>query len=429
MAERMTRPTIEPLDRMPVVAYLTDVEGQWEKLTSFTDDNPCVTLDAEGRLDVAEGAVLVFGGDAIDRGPSSRRVVAALLEAKLRQPDQVILLAGNRDINKTRLPRELGGHPPRSAPPEVLAASRADLLRWIFRNTMGAAQAFEHRRAELTSEGRAPLDDPGASDDAVVQSFLDDLAPGGALTRYLAACQLAYRSGATLFVHGGVTDENFGEAPGEDPRTLDVDVWIARLNAFYATQIGAYITRALDASGRPGWAEIVAYQAPLPGSRLNQKSVVYARPTDDIGNPYLPSRPVIDALRGSGITRVVVGHTPNGDTPSVLRDDGFELVIADNSYGRVDGASKVFLRGDALVVEASAALDDGARVDLIFQTPVDGSSPLGKRDADTGHLVTGRLASGEFLLFRCLEGYRMEQIPASAADLAARRLTAPYRAR
>jgi hypothetical protein len=417
------------LDRMPVVAYLTDVEGQWEKLASFTDDNPCVTLDAEGRLDVADGAVLVFGGDAIDRGPSARRIVATLLEAKQRQPDQVFLLAGNRDINKTRLPRELGGHPPPRAPPEVLASSRADLLQWIFQNTMGAAQAFEHRRAELVSEGRAPVDDPGALHDAVVQSFLDDLAPGGALTRYLAACQLAYRSGATLFVHGGVTDENFGEVPGEAPRATSVDVWIARLNAFYAAQIEAYIARAIDESGRPGWAELVAYQAPLPGSRLNQKSVVYARPTDDLGNPYLPSRPVIDALRRSGITRVIVGHTPNGDTPSLLRDDGFELVIADNSYGRVGGASKLFLRGDELVVEASAALDDGTRIDLVFQTPAGDASPLGKRDADTGHLVTGRLVSGEFLLFRCLEGYRVEQITASAAYLATRRLAAPYRAK
>jgi hypothetical protein len=93
----------------PTVAYLSDVEGLWSKLTSFTEDNPCVALDEAGRLQVAPGCCFVFGGDAIDRGPHSRRVVAALLEAHERQPGQVILLAGNRDINKIRLPRELTG--------------------------------------------------------------------------------------------------------------------------------------------------------------------------------------------------------------------------------------------------------------------------------------------------------------------------------
>jgi hypothetical protein len=84
------------------IAYLTDVEGQWSKLESFATGNPFVRLDANGRLLVAPGARFVFGGDAIDRGPASRRIVLVLLEAKRRQPEQVVLLAGNRDINKMR---------------------------------------------------------------------------------------------------------------------------------------------------------------------------------------------------------------------------------------------------------------------------------------------------------------------------------------
>src|SRR5687768_5160073 len=131
------------------VAYLTDAEGIWPKLASFVEGNPYVAFDAEGRLVVAPGAVFVFGGDAIDRGPSSRRVAAALLELKRRQPGQVFLLAGNRDINKLRLWRELRGYPPRRAPPEVAGGPRPALLKWIFENTMGARGAFEFRREEL----------------------------------------------------------------------------------------------------------------------------------------------------------------------------------------------------------------------------------------------------------------------------------------
>src|SRR5258706_349927 len=53
------------------IAYLTDVEGQWEKLTTFCAGNPLVSLDGDD-LVVAEGATFVFGGDAIDRGPHGR---------------------------------------------------------------------------------------------------------------------------------------------------------------------------------------------------------------------------------------------------------------------------------------------------------------------------------------------------------------------
>jgi hypothetical protein len=48
----------------------------------------------------------------------------------------------------------------------------------------------------------------------VVESFLADVAPEGALSQYLAACQLAYRHDRTLFVHGAVTDESLGSVPG-----------------------------------------------------------------------------------------------------------------------------------------------------------------------------------------------------------------------
>src|SRR5579862_9771528 len=96
---------------MRKVAYLTDVEGRWDKIADFCDANPLVSLE-EGRLRVADGAVFVFGGDAIDRGPQARRVVRLLTEAKGAAPDRVVLLAGNRDINKMRLALELDGHPP-----------------------------------------------------------------------------------------------------------------------------------------------------------------------------------------------------------------------------------------------------------------------------------------------------------------------------
>lgn len=381
------------------VAYLTDVEGRWDKLAEFAAGSAVVTLDDRG-LRVADGAVLVFGGDAVDRGPAGRRFVEVLLAAKRAQPDRVVLLAGNRDLNKLRLARELTGAPPAGAP---TGTTRGELLAWIFARTMGAKDAFEHRRTEL---GGAGIDD-----DRVVDSFLEDVAPGGPMTRYLEACCLGYRAGETLFLHGGVTAENLGVVPRIAERAPDVDAWIARLDEFLAEEIAGYLAgRAPDA--------LMAYQAPIPGTRLNQASVVYARPTDDRGDPVLPPPHVVDALRASEIRRVIVGHTPSGDCPAVLRDDtGFQLVLADNSYGRIEPGSRVTIDDAAVHVTGRTALDGGVERSVDFAITVDAATPLGLRDPDTRRLVKARLAGGAYLTFRALDGFEVEQRAVDAPDL------------
>ena len=120
------------------LAYLTDVEGQWEKLATFCAENRLVALEGDD-LVLADDATFVFGGDAVDRGPHGRRTVACLTRAKRRYGDRVVLLAGNRDINKLRLARELCGHPPERAPAGLAAGA---LLRWILASTMGAKEAL-----------------------------------------------------------------------------------------------------------------------------------------------------------------------------------------------------------------------------------------------------------------------------------------------
>gem|GEM_PF-630454 len=403
-------PPAGPVSAPPVVAYLTDVEGLWSKLLGFLDGNPHVGLDGEGRLRVAPGAVFVFGGDAIDRGAWGRRIVAALLEAKGRQPDQVILLAGNRDINKLRLPRELGGFPPRRLPDELRGQSRPELLRWIFCNTMGARQAFDCRLEEL-ARGRGP-----AGDDEVVESFLADLVPNGDLTRYLAACQLAYRVGSTLFVHGSVTPENLGRVPGSSRLFDDVDAWAAALNGWYRAQVDAYVRGELGPGGDPLWAPLVAYQAPLPGTKLNQSSVVYARPTDDAGNPSLPPPAIVEALARCGVRRVVVGHSPVGDSPALLRSANFEFLAADNSYSPVEAGARVFVGEELVETDAPVKLGDGVERVRISQVFGD-DSPVGKRVDPGGFLVKGQLSSGDFLLHRAHAGFRVEQRAISPRQL------------
>lgn len=381
------------------IAYLTDVEGQWTKVASFCAENPHLRLDAD-RIELSEGTTFVFGGDAIDRGPSSRRIVACLTDAKLRYGDRVVLLGGNRDLNKLRLRRELTGHPHPRAPEEV-RSDRAALLKWTLARTMGAPDAFEHRRTELG----------GASDEEVVDSYLADLEPDGALTRYLRLCTLAYRSGRTLFVHGGIGEDSLGYVP-DRPGLYDADAWIEGLGAWYTSQLDAYVTGGVD----DGWRAIIEYQQPAPGKRGNPRSVVYSCLSDEHNDPYLAPPICIERLRRSGVDRLIVGHTPSGDTPSVLRDPvrGFTQIMADNNYSRVSTAPRVTIDEEAISIEGHTILDDGRALDVSF-TVNDEPTPVGLRIGD-GPLVKAPLGSGEHLTLRYLPKYELEQRAARISE-------------
>jgi hypothetical protein len=397
------------------IAYLTDVEGRWDKLATFTEGNDDVRLEADDTLVLADDVTFVFGGDVCDRGPHARRLVSTLLEAKRRYGDRVVLLAGNRDLNKLRLRRELDGHPPGRTPSELRSGPRGSLLQWILSNTMGAKEAFEHRRTELASSARRERDE--LEDDSVAVSFLEDVAPNGPMLAYLRACRLAHRAGPTLFVHGGVTSESLGVVPDRSERIEDVDAWVAALDEVLAHELDVF-----ERGGSPD--AILAYQAPRPGTLWNQASVIYGRLADEEANPTLPEETVLRALDAARIRRVVVGHTPSGDCPAIVRDRGFELVLADNSYGRIERGSRVTLTRDETRVEGLSELDEGTRVVIKFRTRLEADEdPLGRRVAATGALVKARLASGEYLLFRGLPQRRVTQALLTARDLAGLRLS------
>jgi hypothetical protein len=381
------------------LAYVTDLEGMYDKLVGFATDNPLVRLE-DHRLVVARGAVLVYGGDVLDRGPGAMALMHSLLEAKLRQPEQVVLLAGNRDLNKLRLTRELGGLPLARTPEELKRGPRPDLLRWIFRTTMGAPDAFDHRQTELLARGEA------ASDEDVVDSVLADVAPGGLLQRYLEASQLAYRHGSTLFVHGGLTEQSLGLVPGrrappDHPGAVEIEQWTHELNGWLGEMLAAYTADPMAPPASAPWQTLIAYQAPLPGGRTNPGSVVYGRTADDDNNLRLPAAAVIAALSAQGMRRLVIGHTPSGDSPSLLRRGDFELVCADNSHARHAHASQVFMTDEHLEVIARTTVDDDGDggepgpaqpVRLARQRGEEG--PMGLREHAGGALVCGRLAAG-----------------------------------
>lgn len=371
------------------LAYISDIEGRWEKLEGFCADNPLLELKQD-QLILKEGTILVFGGDAIDRGPAGRRLLKCLVDAKDTYGTRVILLAGNRDINKLRLPRELNGHPRNGAP----QGSKADILRWTLLKTMGAAEAFQHRATELGTENTATIAD----------SFGEDVQANGLLLKFLQRAQLGYRWQNTLFVHGAVGPESLFAVP-EQPKMTDIDAWLDALNHFYDTQLLAYQASPLGQDH----AALVAYQAPLPGSRANPQSVVYGRPVTPDGSPILPEISVQKALLDQGINRIVVGHTPSGDCPSpVQREDGrFLLVAADNSYGKLERGSQVLLSEHETFLRGWSQPRHEGPQRVMAQLTEGHRQRIGHYQGEA--LIKGQLPDGRLLAGRMLPGFICEE--------------------
>ena len=429
------------------IAVLSDIEGSSRKLDLFCQRHPAFVRGADGLFHLAPGASFVHAGDVPDRFEGTQAAVAELIRLKAEAPDRVLLVAGNRDVNKLRLTAELSREGLK-APPPVRAAdwkewlakqasarsgkpagelTAADLalgeeiavrLRWILERTMGAPDGFEMRRREMARRGEA------TDDNAVAASFVAELSPGGPFRKLLAASTLLARRGNTIFAHAGITDDNIGFVPGEADRATGVDEWIAALDRWYRAELAAWERDAFswDGSGpRPG-ERLIRYAEPVPGKPANATSVVYCRSVDEQGKIALPGKATVEWLAASGVTRLVIGHTPSGELPVVLRtaDDGFEVVVADTSRaGEMETPALISLEGDGLasvLVQGQLTLR-GARRQVAFRSRMGLASPLGKRTA-TGALVvapgreglyTYQLAPGWKIIYDIVEG------PASGA--------------
>ena len=219
------------------VGYLTDLEGDYDYWVKYLNHSQ-IFERLESRpssvpfsfsnhhptpLVLKDGCHFVFGGDLCDRNNGDLRLLMDFLSLKHRYPDRVHFILGNRDINKLRLffslqPNSvLEHHPPevywlhnnpdlfRQAAEEVKPGDKVSKLRWILRRTMGAPQAFEHRKEELRELGLPHRDED------VVDYFLKTLNPSkGLLWRYLSQGKIAMNFGDVLFVHGAVHENNLG---------------------------------------------------------------------------------------------------------------------------------------------------------------------------------------------------------------------------
>jgi hypothetical protein len=319
-----------------------------------------------------EGCFFVFGGDAGDKRDGTIRFVKLMVKLKQRYHDRVFLLVGNRDQNKLRFLSELTQQdlnaciPP--LPPGVTGAAKDCLqylkelavlqgavkaaeevsedvvarmntmpnrLRWILDCTMGSVGDFEYRRQEMALLSGRPASD--IDDDAVVASFYNSVADeDGFMRQYMQLGQLAVVLDSTLYVHGGVYgvfDKSKGlqSCVGLVPSGDDLlnqsfvenrDDWVLQLNQWMHSQVAAIIASPAFDAGRVTRHGQALF---LYGSYSPTPSVIMARMLDDASMPLEMPEGAASLLKKWGLCRVVCGHTPHGNAPTVFTRHGVEV--------------------------------------------------------------------------------------------------------
>ncbi|MCO4753486.1 MAG: metallophosphoesterase, partial [Bacteriovoracaceae bacterium] len=247
---------------MSSVLVVGDLEGNFPKFQRYLEEHSeFFDYSSDKGWHIKDGHQLVFMGDAVDKGPGGARIVRVLTQMKKSQPNNVTLLLGNRDVNKMmvyNLIMDLKGHAPNEflRVPYIqylnktgmnldLSMPLADLQRLvepfdsdIFRlkvilKGMNAAQAFEHRRREL----KVLMDLSQVSDQMVFDDFMRSLEKGGEFYEYLKLGEVIKKIDDTLFVHGGISNENIGKVPGKATRFSNMQEWVDEMNKWAHSEI------------------------------------------------------------------------------------------------------------------------------------------------------------------------------------------------
>eukprot|EP00931_Biecheleriopsis_adriatica_P038679 TRINITY_DN2211_c0_g3_i2.p1 TRINITY_DN2211_c0_g3~~TRINITY_DN2211_c0_g3_i2.p1 ORF type:complete len:722 (-),score=118.14 TRINITY_DN2211_c0_g3_i2:181-2346(-) len=406
-----------------VVEYMTDVEGHWEYFLRFVRTSQVLywkgdELGAwgEGVLSLKPHGMLVFGGDATDKGPGDIRIIRTLTSLKRRYPTQVHLVLGNRDLMKLRFYAELQAvedddkmwKPPWDQNAKTFADYRAEMasknlpiniepdligkLKWLLHCTMGCQDTtFQTRKSELA------LLQNGANDQDVLDSYFDSVDPRGHdswMLEYLELADIGVVLGDTLFVHGGVRDESIGYVPGREDRFSSVNEWVQALNTWKSSELSAFRQRPhfYEEGGvlTRGGAKLIEYGT--PGAK--EQTVIYYNPFKD-GNPELRSEMVEKYLSESGIKRVLSGHQPHGQAPTVVRHPSTGLLVITADTSRSDcSACKLVNPADNRGIAMSIVRLKGSKV-IIEGVLVDGRSHRCEIDTDPAqdqlpHALVGR---------------------------------------
>lgn len=334
------------------VFYITDIEGSRQRLETFFKESGGFELGPDKNYHLKAGQQFVFGGDATDRFDGNLWVLEQLIRIKGESPKDTFYIPGNREITKMRLFLEGQKWMLQRPPPWY---DFVDELKWqrekqntqdpyarlsyILSETMGAPDFLEllKREASKGSPDGHFTKRRQIKDQNLYQWLMGELSPSGPYLKLISSMDISVRIGSTLFVHGGVHRKAIESLRQEFPRAKSLQELLELKNKWFHQQVADWINRASSwkpSSLRPG-ENLLRDPMPEPFQRDKLQSLMTGRMVDDHNNQMLPDELTLKLLKAenSGIRRLVVGHTPQGSFPRIVRsiDDQFEVINADTS--------------------------------------------------------------------------------------------------
>lgn len=281
-------------------------------------------VDDRGRW-IGGGAILVQTGDAVDRGPDSRRIIQDLMRLQREAPragGQVIALVGNHEA------MNLTG--------DVRYVSAGDYAAFAGANSARLREAvFAANKAAIEQAYRRS--DPKLTPAAIKQAWIDATplgsvehqaawSPDGEIGRWIVGNPAVVLLEGVLFVHGGLSPA-YARLP------------IAEINRRVAAALRARTTAPdaiINDPAGPLWFRGLAGQDTEPGEA----------PAHPSAAPSLPAPPPIDQqldalLSAQGAQRIVIGHTPHLAGIEVLY--GGRLIRIDTGISAVYGGPVSYL--------------------------------------------------------------------------------------
>eukprot|EP00164_Ancoracysta_twista_P007886 GFYU01011287.1.p1 GENE.GFYU01011287.1~~GFYU01011287.1.p1 ORF type:complete len:476 (-),score=136.32 GFYU01011287.1:121-1548(-) len=376
------------------VCFMSDVEGNLGYFQSLVERSEALSYaDAnKTKLVLKDGWHFVYGGDVCDKNNGTLRFLTQIVALKKKDPSRVTFLVGNRDCNKMRFTAELDDaaleHPVKGPLTETKVDSKTKLiekmsaiepdtdpeelykkfntkenrLKWILDETMGAIGEFDFRQDELAIMKGCDKKDISSSE--VVDSYLKSVQPGGVIYEYLHSGVLAKIIGRSLYCHGGVIGQFDGDCIGRIPGRSDtigsVKEWVKQLNQWYRSQLDEWKSQPkwkdpANPTERGGNALLKYTAAPSFGH-----TVVMARHLDAAtSRPVVMPGDTVKKLTDANLCMLVVGHTPHGNSPTLIQQDGFLVVMTDTSYSDFSAADKRGVAHSCVTIS-----DNGQRVDV-----------------------------------------------------------------
>lgn len=321
----------EPADEDPSVVFaIGDLHGDVECARHWVRTSALVrNLDDEDPAAwqwARDDARIIFMGDYIDKGPEARHVVEFVRNLTTRFPGRVTALLGNHELNLLNdrvrpadspkylelvwgaahpgqyaswLPERERGAANVSAALQAIHTALVEVYdRGLFRSTRLSADAGRASILSLVPAATRPLVERELR--RWQRAYLDGVATGSVLGRWLEARPLTAIAADTAFVHGGIPRALRGGVPLSRAALRDLNEGLLQ----HSTQelLPDFLAR------NPAAQELVEYRG-----------------------LHTDCAEVADVCRALNVSRIAVGHTPADEVRSLC---GGRLLALDSALGR-----------------------------------------------------------------------------------------------